>query len=229
MVGVDWQAIRDGFDFSYLLGLLQSVLPALVCITLHELSHGLAALRLGDTTAKDAGRLTLNPLRHLDPIGLLMMLVFHVGWARPVPVDMRRFRNPKRGMAITALAGPAANVLIALVFLFLYGLLFRPLAGNAVGDWVLETVELTAVLSLGLAVFNLLPFPPLDGSKIVFALLSDEGYRRFLRFERYGAIILFALMWSGVLGRPLSAAINALYKLFFPVARLGWKLTGLFM
>ena len=181
------------------------------------------AYRLGDTTAKDAGRLTLNPLRHLDPMGLLMMLVFHVGWAKPVPVDMRRFENPKRGMALTALAGPGCNVLIALVFLFLYGALYRPLCTSDAGQYLLEMIQLTAVISIGLAVFNLLPFPPLDGSKIVFSLLSDEGYRRFLRFERYGSIALFALMASGVLGKPLSAAINAVYTALIPVIRLGWK------
>lgn len=228
-IGVDWQAIRDGFDFSYLLGLLQSVIPALLCITLHELAHGLAALRLGDTTAKDAGRLTLNPLKHLDAIGLLMMLTVHMGWAKPVPVNLRRFQNPKRDMALTALAGPVANVLIALVFLFLYGLLYRLLPQSAAGDWALETMQLTAVISVGLAVFNLLPFPPLDGSKIAFSLLSDENYRRILRYERCGSVILLALVWSGILGTPLSAAINAVYKLLFPAATLGWKLAGMLM
>lgn len=206
---------------------MKSVIPSLLCITLHELSHGLVAYRLGDTTAKDAGRLTLNPLRHLDPMGLLMMLVFHVGWARPVPVDMRRFQNPKRGMALTALAGPACNIVLALLFLFLYGLLYVPLKGSAAGEYALEMIELTAVISLGLAVFNLLPFPPLDGSKIVFSLLSDEAYRRFLYLERYGALALFALMATGVLSRPLSAAIGALYSAFFPLARLGWHITSL--
>ena len=98
-------------------------MPSLLCITLHELSHGLVAYRLGDPTAKNAGRLTLNPLKHLDPIGLLMMMTVHVGWAKPVPVNMFRFKNPKRGMAITALAGPVSNVLIAIVFLALYGVL----------------------------------------------------------------------------------------------------------
>ena len=97
--------------------------PSLICITLHELSHGYVAYRLGDDTAKRADRLTLNPLKHLDPVGLLMMLVFRVGWAKPVPVNMYRFKNPKRGMAITALAGPVSNVLITLVFLLLYGAL----------------------------------------------------------------------------------------------------------
>ena len=103
------------------------MIPSLLCITLHELAHGFVAYRLGDDTAKNAGRLTLNPLRHLDPIGLLMMLVFHFGWAKPVPVNMMKFQNPKRDMALTALAGPACNLLITVVFLFLYGLLLVPL------------------------------------------------------------------------------------------------------
>ena len=106
--------IMAGFDFSYLLGILLGVIPSLVCITLHELAHGLTAWRLGDDTAKNAGRLTLNPLKHLDPIGLLMMLTVRFGWAKPVPVNMFRFRNPKRGMALTALAGPMCNFLITI-------------------------------------------------------------------------------------------------------------------
>ena len=121
------QSIWNGLDWSYLLNIVLSVVPSLLCITFHEMSHGWVAYRLGDTTAKDAGRLTLNPLKHIDPMGLLMMVVFKFGWAKPVPVNMMRFRNPKRGMALTALAGPVSNVLLALVFLFLYGLLYRAL------------------------------------------------------------------------------------------------------
>lgn len=219
-----WEDIKNGFDFSYLLSILLSVIPSLLCITLHELSHGLVAWKLGDPTAKRAGRLTLNPLRHLDPMGLLMMLVFHVGWAKPVPVNMGYFKNPKRDMALTALAGPGCNVLIAAVFLFLYGLLYLPLSAGAVGQYFLRMIDLTAIISLGLAIFNLLPFPPLDGSKIVFSLLSDEGYRRVLRYERYGSLLLFALVWAGVLGRPLSAAIDAAYNALFPIAQGGFAL-----
>ena len=112
------QSIWNGLDWSYLLNIVLSVVPALLCITFHEVSHGCVAYRLGDPTAKNAGRLTLNPLKHIDMMGLLMMVVFKFGWAKPVPVNMMRFRNPKRGMALTALAGPVSNVLLALVFLF---------------------------------------------------------------------------------------------------------------
>lgn len=220
-----WENIRNGFDFTYLLSLLLGVIPSLLCITLHELSHGLVAWKLGDPTAKLAGRLTLNPLKHLDPMGLVMMLAFHVGWAKPVPVDMRYFKNPRRGMALTAFAGPASNVLIAIVFLFLYGLFYRPLSTNATGLYFLRMIDLTAVISLGLAIFNILPFPPLDGSKILFSFLSDEGYRLVLRYERYGSLLLFALVWAGALGRPLSAAIDAVYDLLFPIAQGGFALS----
>ena len=219
----------DGFDFRYLLRILLSVIPSLLCITLHELSHGLVAYRLGDPTAKLAGRLTLNPLKHLDPMGLLMMMVFHVGWAKPVPVNMNRFRNPRRGMALTALAGPASNLLIAAVFLLLYGLCYTPLNKSAAGRYFLEMIDLTAVISIGLAVFNLLPIPPLDGSKILFSFLSEGSYRRLMRYERYISLLLFALVWAGVLGRPLSAAISGVYKALFPLARAGFSLAKNFV
>ena len=220
-----WQEIRNGFDFSYLLSLLLSVVPSLLCITLHELSHGLVAYKLGDPTAKNAGRLTLNPLKHLDPIGLLMMMTVHVGWAKPVPVNMFRFKNPKRGMAITALAGPVSNVLIAIVFLALYGVLYRPLQGSAAGDYLLRMIDLTAIISLGLAIFNLLPIPPLDGSKVLFSLLSDEAYRRLMYYERYGSILMLALAAFGVLGGPLSKAISWAYDALFPIAQAAFDLS----
>ena len=215
----DLEIIKNGFDFSYLLGLLKGIIPSLVCITLHELSHGLVAYRLGDNTAKRAGRLTLNPLKHLDPIGLLMMLTVHFGYAKPVPVNMNKFKNPKRDMAITALAGPVSNVLITIVFLFLYGALFLPLQKGAVGKYILEMLELTAYISMGYAIFNILPVPPLDGSKVLFSVLDDSSYRKLMRYERYGGLILMALVWSGVLGTPLSNLIRRAYMSLVPIAQ----------
>lgn len=213
------QSIWDGFDFTYILSILLGLVPALLCITLHELSHGYVAYRLGDNTAKERGRLTLNPLKHLDLMGLLMMMVFHVGWAKPVPVNMYNFKNPKRGMAITALAGPVSNVLISVVFLFLFGAAYIPLRFSSVGAYILEMLQLTAYISLGLALFNLIPVPPLDGSKVLLSCLSDENYDKLMHYERYGSIIMLVLVATGVLGRPLSTAIDYIYNGLFPIAQ----------
>ena len=204
------QSIWNGLDWSYLLNIVLSVVPALLCITFHEVSHGWVAYRLGDPTAKDAGRLTLNPLKHIDMMGLLMMVVFKFGWAKPVPVNMMRFRNPKRGMALTALAGPVSNVLLALVFLFLYGLLYRALYSV---QFLLDMIWLTAYISLALAIFNIIPVSPLDGSKVLFAFLPDRAYMTLMRYEKYGMLVLFVLVWLGVGNNILSEGIYRVYEL----------------
>lgn len=226
------QSIWRGLDWSVLTNLLLSVVPALICITLHELAHGYVAYRLGDDTAKRAGRLTLNPLRHIDIMGLLMMIVFKFGWAKPVPVNMWKFKNPKKGMAITAAAGPIANLLIALVFLFLYGFLFALLhrPGRSL-NWLLEMLYITAYLSIALAIFNIIPIPPLDGSKVLFSCISDWSYTKLMYYERYGMIILLVLvlLLSRTSLDPLSrAAYWVMDKLFF-AANWGFGLAKLFV
>ena len=220
MSGIDViQDIWGGFDFTYILSILLSVVPSLLCITFHELSHGFVAYKLGDDTAKRAGRLTLNPIRHIDPMGLLMMAVFHFGWAKPVPINMYRFKDPKKGMAITALAGPVSNLILAFVFVLIWGALYQPLYRTSAGQYLLQMLSLGAYISTGLAIFNLLPVPPLDGSKILLSVLSDESYAKLMRYERYGMIALMVLVATGVLGRPLSAAVSAVYdNVFVPVA-----------
>lgn len=226
------QSIWRGLDWSVLTNLLLSVVPALICITLHELAHGYVAYRLGDDTAKRAGRLTLNPLLHIDIMGLLMMIVFKFGWAKPVPVNMWKFKNPKKGMAITAAAGPIANLLIALVFLFLYGFLFALLhrPGRSL-NWLLEMLYITAYLSIALAIFNIIPIPPLDGSKVLFSCISDRSYTKLMYYERYGMIILLVLvlLLSRTSLDPLSrAAYWVMDKLFF-AADWGFGLAKLFV
>lgn len=219
-----WQNIINGFDFTPLLELALSAVPALVCITLHEISHGLVAYGLGDPTAKNAGRLTLNPIKHLDIFGFLMLVVAHVGWAKPVPVDMRYFKHPKRGMALTALAGPVSNFLITAVVMLLFGFLY-PLAsvkGKAHGLGM-ELLYLTGYLSLGLGLFNLLPIPPLDGSKVLFSLLPDSVYWKLMRYERYGMILLIALAYFGVTGSFLSNIIDTVFDWFIELANLAYR------
>ena len=217
--------IWNGLDWSVLTGMALSIIPSLICITLHELSHGYVAYRLGDTTAKDAGRLTLNPLRHIDPMGLVMMVAFKFGWAKPVPVNMCRFRNPKRDMAITALAGPMSNLIIGAVFLFLYGVLYIPLRrGGTVGDWFLQMIYLTAYISLALMIFNILPISPLDGSKVLYSFLPEKAYMTLMRYERYGMILLLVLVATHVLGSPLSTATGWVFDRLFFLAEGGFEL-----
>ena len=217
-----WQQIINGFDFTPLIRILLNAIPALVCIPLHELSHGWVAWRLGDPTAKNAGRLTLNPIRHIDIFGFLMLVVAHVGWAKPVPVDMRYFKHPKRGMALTALAGPLCNVLIMAVFIALFYFFYPLVYSRTSSSFLLDCFDLlywTAYLSLGLALFNLLPIPPLDGSKVLFSLVPDRAYLWLMRYERYGMILLIALAYFGVTGKFLSAAIDTVFAWFLPLAQ----------
>lgn len=173
------------------------------------MAHGYVAFRLGDSTAKDAGRLTLNPIKHIDIMGLAMLVLFRVGWAKPVPVDMRNFRNPKRDMALTALAGPVSNLIIAALCSVLFGLLFESLYGRV--DFVLDTIRATAYLSTGLAVFNFIPIPPLDGSKVLGALLPEGAYMKQMRYERYGMILLLVLVLTGAASGVLSKCIDFVF------------------
>ena len=184
------------------------VAASLLCITFHETCHGLAAYRLGDNTAKRMGRLSLNPLKHGDLMGLIMMALFRFGWAKPVPVDMRNFKNPKAGMALTALAGPVSNVVLAYAAVVLCNFVMF-LADRLGSTWLLLALAqffvYVEIISAGLAVFNVFPIPPLDGSKVLFALLSDRAYDWLMRYEKYGMGLLMALLVTGAIDRPLGA------------------------
>lgn len=184
------------------------VAASLLCITFHETCHGLAAYRLGDNTAKRMGRLSLNPLKHVDLMGLIMMALFRFGWAKPVPVDMRNFKNPKAGMALTALAGPVSNVVLAYAAVLLCNFVMF-LADRLGSTWLLLALAqffvYVEIISAGLAVFNVFPIPPLDGSKVLFALLSDRAYDWLMRYEKYGMGLLMALLVTGAIDRPLGA------------------------
>lgn len=218
-------ALRN-LDWSVLTNMILSVIPALICITLHELSHGYIAYRLGDKTAKNMGRLTLNPIKHIDIMGLIMMIAFKFGWAKPVPVDMRNFKNPKRDMAITAIAGPASNVIISCIFLFLYGVAYIPLseAGGELSASILKMLYVTAYLSIAFAIFNIIPIPPLDGSKVLFSVMSDESYLKLMRYERYGMILLLVLVATDILGNPLHTVTQAAFDKLFIFAEWGFEM-----
>ena len=208
-------------DFSYVLSLGMSALAALLCICVHESAHGLAAYWMGDPTAKNAGRITLNPLRHVDLVGLVLLAVAHVGWAKPVPVDMRRFKNPKRGMVLTAAAGPLSNLLLAVItgfFCVLCYFGYSESGGTAVYYFYLFFFYATTI-NCGLALFNLIPISPLDGSKVLLALLPQRLYARLMRVERYGMILLVILVWVGFFDGFLSQGIDAICNW---ILRLVW-------
>jgi len=212
-----------------LMNILVVAIPALLCITIHELAHGYTAYRLGDNTAKDMGRLTLNPIKHIDPIGLLMMVLVRFGWAKPVPINMFAFKHPKRYMAVTAFAGPLSNLILALIAMFMYGLLLVPInsinqPGTAmfISDLFMNTIS----LSIMLAVFNLLPIPPLDGSKILFSLLSEQSYYKLMRYERFGMIILIVAINTPAVRAMLSRATSTLFNSFILVGQMALNLVN---
>lgn len=206
------QTFWEQFDWSSLLSALQRLLGVLLCLTVHETCHGLAACALGDPTAKRMHRLSFNPLHHIDWLGLASMFLCGFGWAKPVPVDMRYFKRPRAGMAVTALAGPASNFLLALVMLLLASLIYRADPAGAFWAWLFYFLLTTAMLSVGLGLFNLIPIPPLDGSKVLFALLPEGAYRIVMRYERYGMVVLLLLVWFDVGSSYLSRAIYIVYQ-----------------
>lgn len=177
-------------------------LPILIAVTFHELAHGFVADRLGDPTARLAGRLTINPIKHLDPIGTLVFVFTRmIGWAKPVPVNPYNFKNPKRDMIWVSVAGPAANLIIAVVSTIVYRTLINlPIAadgflGEKVMIPILLMTQLSVILNIGLAVFNLLPVPPLDGSKILMGLLPYKQAIAYSKLEPYGFFILLGLVF----------------------------------
>ena len=214
--------IINNLDWSDLTDVLIAAIPALICITFHELSHGYTAYILGDRTAKDMGRLTLNPIKHIDVFGLLMMVLFKFGWAKPVPVNMNNFKNPKWYMAITAIAGPLSNIILSVVVLFIFGLIYEFLGGDfaqGAGAVAKEIIINTAYISIALAVFNLIPIPPLDGSKVLFSFFSERFYYKLMRYERYGIIVLIIILntpvFRSTVGRLTETLFEGLINVFY--------------
>ena len=185
-----------------LLFLLPAVLIAATC---HEFAHALVADRLGDPTPRQLGRLTLNPLVHLDPLGTVFFVLFSFGWARPVPVNPRNFANPRLGMLVVALAGPLANIVLA----FAVGVLVKTqgLTGTLWGD----LASMLVLINIVLAVFNLIPIPPLDGSRILEGLLPSDQALAYARIQPYGTVVILVLLYTGVVGQVMSPAVRWLY------------------
>lgn len=194
--------------------------PILLALTLHEFAHGYIAYRLGDPTAKAAGRLTLNPLSHLDPIGTIAFFLINIGWAKPVPVNGSYFKNPQKDMLLVALAGPLTNLLLAVasavVFKFV-DMLNTLISSEILSQTILEPFSLMLVISvwinLILCIFNFLPIPPLDGSRILMGILPADMARTYASFERYGFIVILLLAFTGVLSKIILPIIHFAHSL----------------
>ena len=221
MISRDAEALKWAFA-----SVLLALPVILLALCVHETAHGFVAKKLGDPTASSLGRLTLNPAKHLDPIGFICMLCFGFGWAKPVPVNTRYFKKPKRDMALCALAGPVSNVLLAIVFAIILKIFYIATANVALSSQLTYNMLIFAqiLLMLGiqlnitLAVFNLLPIPPLDGSKLLFVFLPQKWIAKVIEHERLIYFIMLALLFVGILDIPLNflsgLLLNLIYLIF---------------
>ena len=198
------------FDINYFMRQLIILAPALLfALTVHELAHGLVAYRLGDPTAKNAGRLTMNPLKHLDPWGVLAFIIMKIGWAKPVPVNPRYFKHPQKDMLLVALAGPGANILLAIASASLAHF-FDSL--NVLPVFIqlplINMLVASVQINIMLAVFNCIPIPPLDGSKVLMGLLPPTMARSYAKLEPFGFLVILGLFYTGFIGWVIMPAIS---------------------
>lgn len=202
---------------------LQSILLSLpaviIAIGFHEAAHAFVAYELGDNTARNEGRLTINPMKHVDPVGLLMLIIFRFGWAKPVPINPNNFKNKKWGTVLTALAGPVTNLIIAFVTCFIYvtAPLYVRLESNF-GTTYMIMLGAIITINVGLAIFNFIPIPPLDGSKIFSAILPDKYYYKVMQHQSMIQLIVILLLFSGIIGAIISPIADFFCTTFLSIA-----------
>ena len=206
------EIISNGFTEETVIELLALVFIVFCALPIHEFAHAYVADKCGDDTARLKGRLTLNPFAHLDFIGTLMIFFFGIGYAKPVPVNPARLKHPRRDMALISLAGPVSNLLMAFVSVWVYYILMAVGGSNIAVGAVAYFFSYAAQINVMLAVFNFLPIPPLDGSKIFSAILPDRIYFKIMQYDRYIMIGLMVLLFTGLLNTPLSWISNIMMK-----------------
>ncbi len=218
--------IRNGFSVDTVINLLARVFVVFCTLPIHEYAHAFVAAKLGDDTPRLKGRLTLSPFAHIDPMGALMIFLVGFGYAKPVPVNPRKFKNPKVGMAITALAGPVSNIIMAFIFMLLCNIssLIYGSTGVLFASVSYSFFLFAAQINVSLAVFNFLPIPPLDGSRIINLIIPSKYYFKIMQYERYIILAVFALIFFGILDGPLAYITNFIMKLISFVAGLPFRL-----
>ncbi len=218
--------IRGGEPLELIITFFSRLFVIFCTMPVHEYAHALIATKLGDNTPRYSGRLTLNPMAHISPMGAIMIFLCGFGYAKPVNVNPRNFKDPKKGMALTAIAGPISNLIMAFVCIFLATLFANLYNSNPTLLFlaVYYFLYFAGVVNVNLAVFNLLPIPPLDGSRILQLLIPAKYYFKFMQYERYIVIVVFFLILTGVLSKPLSIVSNLIISLFANISRLPFGL-----
>lgn len=218
------------FSSAYIIQKIIMIPIVLLALTFHELSHGVVSAKLGDPTPRLTGRLTLNPLAHLDPVGAVLMVLTGFGWAKPVQINPRYYKNPKRGMAITAAAGPLSNLFMAIIAMLIYTVI--AIIGLKTGRFaailysIMSFMVLFANVNLCFMVFNIIPIPPLDGSRVLGLFLSNSAYFKLQQYERYSFILIIVLSLSGFFSRFIGTGVGFFMTLLM---KLSVTIVGLFV